>query len=790
MMKNILFLVALILGVQQLKGQYDFGLYNQSLAPHRYRINPAFAPKAKFFLGLPAISNTSVSYGNDRFSYRDLIAKREGNDSIYIDLDNFLSKRGDAGTISFGLNTDLLSFGFKAGKFDFNFSASEIVQGKIRLRTDLFRLVALGNAPSIGEGINPGDFAIRLEHYREHALGVSRSFGSKWRGGLRVKYLYGYEHAEVERSTVSLTTDPVTFDLSGNSDILINTSGLAFEDFSVKNYLLGRKNRGWGLDLGLTYMVTQQLELSASALNLGRIRWNDEVKNYANNVKPVTFQGIELNQFFGDGADNLDDKFQDELDSLTKDFKIEESEERYTQALLPVFFTSAKYALGTKQHVMAAFRAEPYRKQAYSSFSLGYSKQFGSILELNAQWVYANRSAKNIGLGFALNFGITNLVLGTDNIFGMLNPYESRNVNARVGLTMLTGYSEKSKRRKDQDQDGVRDSEDECPTEAGSVLLKGCPDKDSDGVADKNDNCPLEPGLALFKGCPDDDRDSVPNKLDKCPLDSGLVYLKGCPDKDRDSIADGNDKCPELAGLAYFDGCPDSDNDSIPDLEDKCPNEAGLKLNGGCPDRDKDGIVDALDKCPDQPGSASQGGCPFVDTDGDGIKNDEDACPEIAGPIENKGCPFNDSDGDSVTDALDHCPTVPGVPENNGCPQLKKEEAIVLNAAFDNLEFETGKAVIKSSSFKALNDLAKLLDDRSLWKLLVSGHTDNVGSEKSNMTLSKARAGAVKDFLTKAGIDASRIETKAYGPNRPLADNTTAEGRQKNRRVELTVLQE
>jgi outer membrane protein OmpA-like peptidoglycan-associated protein len=88
-----------------------------------------------------------------------------------------------------------------------------------------------------------------------------------------------------------------------------------------------------------------------------------------------------------------------------------------------------------------------------------------------------------------------------------------------------------------------------------------------------------------------------------------------------------------------------------------------------------------------------------------------------------------------------------------------------------------------------LNDLAKLLDERAGWKLIVTGHTDNVGSEKSNMTLSKARAASIKDFMTKAGIDASRIDTKWYGPNRPIADNTTTEGRQKNRRVELTIIQ-
>ena len=138
-------------------------------------------------------------------------------------------------------------------------------------------------------------------------------------------------------------------------------------------------------------------------------------------------------------------------------------------------------------------------------------------------------------------------------------------------------------------------------------------------------------------------------------------------------------------------------------------------------------------------------------------------CPEIKGPAENKGCPYSDTDGDGVVDKEDRCPLTPGDPANFGCPVLKVEEAAVLKTAFENLEFETGKAVIRSSSFASLNELADLLISKPTWKLRISGHTDNVGNDASNMTLSKNRAQATAKYLQGKGVAQSQLVTEWFG---------------------------
>lgn len=115
----------------------------------------------------------------------------------------------------------------------------------------------------------------------------------------------------------------------------------------------------------------------------------------------------------------------------------------------------------------------------------------------------------------------------------------------------------------------------------------------------------------------DRDNDGVLDSLDACPDEAGLAALQGCPDKDADGIADKDDKCPDVAGLEKYEGCPipDTDGDGVNDEVDKCPNEAGLAKYDGCPipDSDKDGVNDEEDKCPNEAGPASNYGCPVID---------------------------------------------------------------------------------------------------------------------------------------------------------------------------------
>lgn len=106
----------------------------------------------------------------------------------------------------------------------------------------------------------------------------------------------------------------------------------------------------------------------------------------------------------------------------------------------------------------------------------------------------------------------------------------------------------------------------------------------------------------------------------------------------------------------------------------------------------------------------------------------------------------------------------------------------------NNIFFDVNKTELRAESFPELDRLVGIMLQNSKMQIQIGGHTDNVGSDEANLSLSQGRAKAVCDYLTKAGIDNQRISYMGYGETKPEATNDTESGRQLNRRVEFTIL--
>jgi outer membrane protein OmpA-like peptidoglycan-associated protein len=260
---------------------------------------------------------------------------------------------------------------------------------------------------------------------------------------------------------------------------------------------------------------------------------------------------------------------------------------------------------------------------------------------------------------------------------------------------------------------------------------------------------------------------------------------------------DTDDDCPtvkeDFDGFEDVEGCPDPDNDQdgILDVNDSCPmqpeDKDSFEDENGCPDpdNDQDGILDADDKCPLVPGIIENQGCPDVDTDRDGIVDRLDKCPLVFGIIENQGCPDVDTDGDGIVDRLDKCIDIPGVPEENGCPKPSK---VVITGTrieiVESIKFEVNKDVILVTSYPVLDNVAAvLLTHPEIAHVRIEGHTDSDGDEKKNLDLSQRRAQSVINYLVGRRVEVDRLRPVGYGESRPVAPNTTKDGKAKNRRV-------
>ncbi|HEY5408303.1 MAG TPA: OmpA family protein [Ginsengibacter sp.] len=106
----------------------------------------------------------------------------------------------------------------------------------------------------------------------------------------------------------------------------------------------------------------------------------------------------------------------------------------------------------------------------------------------------------------------------------------------------------------------------------------------------------------------------------------------------------------------------------------------------------------------------------------------------------------------------------------------------------DDVEFDFGKSTLRPASFSTLDDLVDYLKRKPNERIEIGGHTDNVGSDEKNLVLSLERAKSIVSYLIEKGISNDRLVAKGYGAEEPIEDNSTEEGRQKNRRTEVKIL--
>ncbi|CAN5866878.1 DUF5723 family protein [soil metagenome] len=631
--------------------------------------------------------------------------------------------------------------------------------------------------------------------------------------GLGSAYLYAedFKYLAVNKDTLTLVETHVQYSHSKNFDLAPQGTQGSLGPFSnIFNGIAGHP--AIGLDLGVVYEWRPHFKDFKYDMDGETDLWKRSKNKYKlraafsiTDIGSIKFDRGQLsNNFVADvnnwnvgGLDFSGDyPIQAWDDTLRKRFNGEQTPPTYRMNLPLALRSDVDYQVWKDFYVnLSGTYAVQWRKNANKVHELSWIaitprwdwKWFGVMMP------FSYNQYRNFSVGTCLRLGP--IVMGTSN----LAPYFSKKKDV-YGADFYFGLK--------------------VP-----IYFKEPKDKDKDKVSNKKDKCPDVPGIWEFLGCPDRDGDHVQDSEDLCPDTPGLKQFNGCPDRDGDGIIDSQDACPDDAGLAAFNGCPDKDGDGIIDKDDDCPDEPGLPIFKGCPDKDGDGVMDKIDLCPEKPGPVENEGCPeiklsLVDLAGQALKiskQAKDASFTFESLPNDSLCVFRlEGDPDKTVGVNEVKVIVNGAPKRairsqadglfrfdipkvvgNGLKQvevkdviiiLTQEEQAVIKKAFDNLEFESGKDVIRSTSFSALDELAALLVKHPEWALKISGHTDNVGKPAANMTLSKKRAESVKKYLVSKGVGANHLKTEFFGQTRPIAPNTTPEGRQKNRRVEMLII--
>ena len=822
-------------------------LYFLENAPMRHTINPAFQPVSNGFVNFTPLGWMSFGMGNNAYTLSDfLFVDNDPTSPTYGQTITALHPNADRSLLlkplrsmffsNFDATLGLLNFGFRVKEVGYvTIGINERIETGFTVPKSLFEFALGGGMQHLEDGqtnlIALNGFGMGLKVYTEIAGGYSHQLDENWTIGGKLKFLLGSAYVGYTNKQMNIYASSNQWDLQGNLEFDVagpfnseyigrkvdgktaydlyngltsEEQGTGFEKDSLIDLnniprLLRPSGYGAAIDFGFAWKPIENLQISAALTDLGFIYWTGSRFNC---TVDTTFVGVgEVN--YSDYRDEngnfstemLMDSVMNNLTGLLNGITMAHSGKgraRMTSARLNVGLDANFWENRIGIGVVSATRL--YNARLYEEVTFGLA--FRPVNWFNIAMSYSllnNGKYSNIGAGLSLMpYDGVNMTLTMDymptSYAGLpregkeplyVIPDKMKMFNIALGFSICWGSN-----RRDKDKDGVWDKIDMCPDTPRGVQVDsvGCPlDEDHDGVPDYLDHCLGTPPGAL-----------------------GQIDSLGCElDTDGDGVPDWRDKCPNTpeAAWALIDslGCPlDTDGDGVPDYLDECPDTPqaawGMVDEKGCPlDSDGDGVPDYIDECPNTPqaawGLVNEKGCP-LDSDGDGIPDYLDECPdtkiEAIGFVDAKGCDL-DSDGDGVPDYKDACPLVPGLKNNKGCPEIKREVRQLLQKAMQGIEFETGKATIKKKSYPLLDQIAATFIENSNYIIEVQGHTDNVGKADYNMKLSDDRANAVRYYLISKGVESTRMTANGYGMERPIADNKTKAGRQKNRRVEFNI---
>ncbi|MFP4088912.1 MAG: DUF5723 family protein [Cyclobacteriaceae bacterium] len=378
-------------------------------------------------------SSVQLGLKNTGFTYNTLTSQiREGENGRYLDLNELSNNLRLNGRDYMHLNAsfDAFAVSFRAGKNRFSVNITEHINARFNYNSSLLDVLVSGNTP--GSTLSTGGYKIRGMHYREYGLGYNRRIleeGKMIVGG-RIKLLQGMANVNTVKTDVSLSTagEQDMYAITASSDILVRTAGSKLSENISGDYLLNFGNTGLGVDLGATYKYSNNWTFSASLINLGSIKWKEDVVNYQSSGEFV-FEGIDNNDLFS-GNFEVD---QGQLtDSLTQIFEFTESDEAYRTALPAQMYLTAYYQLARNTQASATYHGNMFGG-LQNSLALGITQRAGKWFQVGATYSMQARAYNNLGMGIIIGNGFQ-LYAMSDNILAFMQPGGARTAQLRGGF--------------------------------------------------------------------------------------------------------------------------------------------------------------------------------------------------------------------------------------------------------------------------------------------------------------------------------------------------------------------
>ena len=501
-MKRILLIAWAILSLGSVVKAQDGNntSYFLSNLPQQFRLNPAYQPEYKVFIGLPGLSGVSVNYLNSSFTVEDLLFKRD--DSVYMDVNKFYKSLHKRNYIAFNNENSILSIGVKAKSWYGTLDITQKNDFLFRYNKDLFTFLKYGNTDH--PSMDFGKLGVNLNSYIEVALGLSKRVNSKLTVGGRLKYLAGIANAHMTDSELDVVTErDGTMKIHSRQNIRITApvnirneqTGLPFEpnqpidwddfDFNTDDIgvadFLNTKNPGFAIDLGGEYQFNDKIKLFASLTDLGFIHWGnkDFQYNFYQDAR-FTWEGADISNSVNKdnvGYISIDSAFTKLTDQLKDSLQLRSRGRAYTTMVSPKLYLGATYQLNRTFYVGGLFRASLVDKMFIPSLTASVNGRLMRNVSASVSYSITRGSYVNLGAGVTAKLGPFQLYLETDNLLAC-NYTNTQSANARFGINLLFGHKDHKKKKKAAEEEPLEVMIAPVPVKKDTVCKEVAPEVD------------------------------------------------------------------------------------------------------------------------------------------------------------------------------------------------------------------------------------------------------------------------------------------------------------------------
>jgi hypothetical protein len=414
---NIILFVLLLITTNVI-GQSNL-MYYMNNVPQSYQVNPATQPMCNFFMG----GYSTFSIGNTAVSPSDLFWYDADLDSVVnpftsgAHLDKFLGKLNNTEQFYGEGNINFLSFGFRSGQMYFCFDATLKNSQHLMYPKSLVEFILQGDENN--RVYDFSDLNFEFLSYAELSVNISRKFGEMLSIGVRPKILYGLATITTQENDITLATSTDEFVLDAHSAVRMAATGLplpvdenglfdpqgSFEYDStttVSDIISSiNKNRGFGVDIGIHFQPIEQVQFSASLLDLGYIQWADKPQSIILDGS-YTFRGVNIGL-----ADSID-KFDQILDTLKENLSASGSATAFKTTLNPKLIAGGRIFLTPKIDVGLLSRTEFNPKEVDQDFILLADFRPFRGLSFSASYSMLGKGRSTIGFGWGIKIGPSN----------------------------------------------------------------------------------------------------------------------------------------------------------------------------------------------------------------------------------------------------------------------------------------------------------------------------------------------------------------------------------------------